>query len=90
MTSRSALDEHEQGSGDGYHGCPIETCRRRIPTSKLLCLIHWRMVPGAIRTRVWASYLHLEDPDYMPCRAEAIAVVHHKLGLRPSASEAPS
>ncbi len=40
------------------HPCAIATagCREACPTSHLMCVLHWRMVPMSLQREVWSAY----------------------------------
>lgn len=40
------------------HQCPIGGCEDLLANSRLLCLSHWRMLPGYLRDAVYAAYDH--------------------------------
>ena len=37
------------------HDCPVASCSRACPRHHLMCIEHWRMVPKALRTAVYAA-----------------------------------
>lgn len=42
--------------GDRRHQCPISGCTKLLPSSKLLCLVHWRKVPNGMQAEVRDAY----------------------------------
>jgi hypothetical protein len=38
------------------HACALPGCREACPTSHLMCVDHWRMVPAALRVMVRMAY----------------------------------
>lgn len=50
------------------HRCHATGCLRRVPAECLFCRDHWRMVPGAIRKGVWATYRPGQCDDMKPSR----------------------
>jgi hypothetical protein len=38
------------------HKCAARGCCRMVPWNMLMCKPHWRMVPKAIQSDVWAGY----------------------------------
>lgn len=38
------------------HTCAARDCTRQISTSLLMCPAHWRLVPKALKARVYESY----------------------------------
>jgi len=38
------------------HECHAAGCNVPVPPTMLMCAKHWRMVPKAVQTRVWANY----------------------------------
>lgn len=38
------------------HACNAEGCSQACPTSHLMCVRHWRMVPADLRREVFAAY----------------------------------
>lgn len=74
--------------------CPVEGCAARrcrgIVAGRLMCLDHWRMVPGDVRREVgrqWALYRRTSDRDerrgargaYLAARAAAIRAVGRRV-----------
>ncbi len=44
----------------GSHLCPARHCRARVPADKLVCPVHWAMVPRPMRDAVWRTWQHGE------------------------------
>lgn len=40
----------------GTHRCPIARCSRQIDLSRLMCRLHWYLVPKGLRDQVWATW----------------------------------
>lgn len=41
------------------HPCPIKTCPEAVTSDRLMCLLHWRMVPKPTQSkvrRIWRAY----------------------------------
>jgi hypothetical protein len=45
-----------QMTGPGWHPCTAKGCFTMVPPEHLMCPPHWGMVPGPLKTRVWAAY----------------------------------
>ena len=67
MTGQLAVRAVTGGRGRGPRGqlatlwsgidwCPIPLCERPIDPSRLMCRVHWYMVPKEIRDEVWATW----------------------------------
>lgn len=65
------------------HRCPAWKCQvADVEDSKLMCLVHWRMVPGPLQSAVWSA-LHthgLHSPALNAAQRAAIAAVNTRLG----------
>lgn len=42
--------------GSGLTSCPIPGCGKQINPSRLMCRVHWYLVPKQTRDRVWATW----------------------------------
>ena len=40
----------------GVRRCPIPRCGYQIDPSRLMCRLHWYLVPKEVRDQVWASW----------------------------------
>jgi len=40
----------------GIHRCPIPRCGSQIDVSRLMCRLHWYLVPKELRDQVWATW----------------------------------
>lgn len=38
------------------HTCHARGCEKPVPPKYLMCGVHWRMVPNALKARVWSRY----------------------------------
>lgn len=45
------------------HRCAAIGCDKLVPARMLMCRPHWFMVPGAIRSRIWNSYMPGQESD---------------------------
>jgi hypothetical protein len=36
--------------------CPVSRCGNQIDPSRLMCRVHWYLVPKQLRDRVWATW----------------------------------
>jgi hypothetical protein len=45
----------------GVHRCPIPRCGCRIDPSRLMCRLHWYLVPKEVRDQVWATWRSGQD-----------------------------
>ncbi len=78
--------------------CPIKDCPRDAKDGHLMCLTHWRMVPDAIQSRVYATWKErLGNPRSEAAReaherakADAVEAVEVALGIRKSARKGPA
>ena len=55
------------------HACHAVGCSREIPPILLLCPAHWKLVPQAIRFRVFAAYRKGREVDKQPSLLWCIA-----------------
>lgn len=51
------------------HTCHAEGCDAEVAPKLLMCGRHWRMVPGLLRARVWATYREGQEVDKKPSQA---------------------
>ena len=84
------------------HTCKAPGCAKRINGVMLMCLQHWRKVPGHIQKEINRSWSNLrrgvtEDnyAAYQQARAAAIAALNNQSSIinhpsRPSVSSVPS
>lgn len=72
------------------HTCHAQRCGKAVPPKLLMCLAHWRMVPGELQRAVRASYRPDQEIDKRPSRdylaaaraaIEAVAAKEAALGL---------
>ena len=74
----------EQARYTLVHLCPAEGCRRRVPSPRLMCSPHWRMVPLEIQRAVCNAYRtgqwdeKTPSADWMAARYAALKAVHEK------------
>ncbi|AAN02136.1 gp82 [Mycobacterium phage Barnyard] len=70
------------------HVCHALRCNTPVEPKLLMCARHWRMVPQALKDRVWATYRpgqeETKDPSHEYVRAAMAAVnaVADKEGIR--------
>lgn len=63
------------------HRCHARRCEAPIPPRMFMCGRHWRMVPGHMRTRIWATYRRGQEvrkdpsPEYLSAAKDAIDAV---------------
>lgn len=50
------------------HTCHARDCKVEVPPEKLMCLKHWRMVPGHMQNEVWKHYRNGQCDDKCPSR----------------------
>lgn len=50
------------------HKCHADGCQVSVPPKMLMCLMHWRMVPGNMKRAVWATYRPGQERDKNPTR----------------------
>jgi hypothetical protein len=71
--------------------CPI--CGAEIPSERLLCAPHWRILPWKVKQEVWAAWDAYKRSDrtsddlvaLRTVQDQAIDVVRVKLGMAPAA-----
>jgi len=74
------------------HACHAVGCSRQIPPILLFCPAHWKLVPQAIRFRVFAAYKpgqeDRKDPSLLWCIAadDAVRYVAKLEGREPTLS----
>jgi hypothetical protein len=67
MTCQLAVQAVTGGLGRGPRGqlttlfsgaerCPIPRCQDQIDPSRLMCRVHWYMIPKDLRDRVWFTW----------------------------------
>ena len=67
MTGQLAVKAVTGGCGRGPRGqlatlspginrCPIPRCGSQIDLSRLMCRLHWYLVPKELRDQVWATW----------------------------------
>lgn len=69
----------------GRHQCPVTGSTQLLPSSKLMCLGHWRRVPKALQDAVYAAYDHgagIGSEELYQAQDAAIAAVEAKLAGR--------
>lgn len=70
------------------HTCHIPNCSKPVKPELLMCLVHWRMVPEALKRDVWKCYRRGQCDDkkpsieYMAAARAAIDAVQTKLQLK--------
>jgi len=55
--------------------CPVPGCGAEIDPSRLMCHVHWYLVPKQIRDRVWATWRSgrgTSDPEHQEAVRTAI------------------
>jgi len=58
------------------HHCAVPGCTRNISIDKLMCHLHWSMVPAAIARDIWRTWRKRGlAREYAEARAAAIAAV---------------
>lgn len=61
--------------------CPVPGCKTRIPSSRLMCLAHWRQVPADLRHEVKFT----ADPA-IPYEAHVVACLDAIQAVSPNAA----
>lgn len=70
MTDIGAKVRHVLAQGQSRrHGCHWPGCTRQVPPAKWGCLTHWRMLPAALRRRIWDAYRPGQEDDGKPSDA---------------------
>lgn len=67
-------------SSAGLHICTAKGCMVMVGPEHLMCPHHWRMVPAALKTGVWAAYREGQtagsaSPEWHVAADAAIAAV---------------
>lgn len=54
--------------------CPIDGCTRQHSRTKLMCKMHWYMVPKQLRDELWDAYRGkgIFSEEYMEARDKCI------------------
>lgn len=67
------------------HRCHATACRLVVPRERLMCPVHWRLVPAELQAGVWATYRDGQCADMNPsqayleaAKAAGIAVAQHE------------
>lgn len=60
-------DAAQKRVGDG-HTCHAEGCTAAVPPRLLMCARHWRMVPRAMQSALWAVYVPGQEARKDPTR----------------------
>jgi hypothetical protein len=58
----------ETGRREVKHYCHADGCGVEVPPRLLMCLRHWRMVPGHLQRLVWRHYRPGQEIDKNPTR----------------------
>ena len=67
MTSIDDKVAHVRAAGQTRaHACHWPGCARQVPPAKWGCLEHWRALPAALRSRIWAAYRPGQESDLSP------------------------
>lgn len=53
---------------EGGHHCHWPGCTVEVKPALWGCLRHWRMLPAALRSRIWACYRPGQERDKRPSR----------------------
>ena len=55
--------------------CPIDGCTRTHPNNRLMCKMHWYMVPKGLRDELWDAYRQqgVLSEEYGEARDKCIA-----------------
>jgi len=69
---REAGSEQPSPGWAGFHKCPIECCRAMIHDAKLLCGLHWKMLPYGYALAIWkARKIGVDSPEHKAACAAA-------------------
>jgi hypothetical protein len=60
------------------HTCHARGCNKPVPPKLLMCLKHWRMVPGDLQRLVWRHYRPGQEIDKKPTR-EYLEIMHQAI-----------
>lgn len=76
--------------GHGYHLCDAAGCGRTISKRLLMCGAHWRLVPAALRQRLYRAWDAVLRGDglgavrvYREAKRECVEAVNAALGAEP-------
>lgn len=50
------------------HKCHVPGCERHVDPARLMCGMHWRLVPRALQREVWRTYRPGQEKDKNPSR----------------------
>lgn len=65
------------------HECPATGCTKAVNAGMLMCQTHWYMVPGPLRSAVWAAWangLGAGSAEHRQAIRAAIEAVNRKPG----------
>lgn len=66
------------------HTCHARGCTVTVPPRMFMCLRHWRMVPKAMQSAIWATYRPGQErtkdpsPEYLDATTAAVNAVADK------------
>lgn len=63
--------------------CIAKGCDKQVPSTVVMCRMHWVMIPGDIQTRIYEQFKN--DPKgmlYIQALRDAVVAVSDKEGLR--------
>lgn len=81
---RAYVAREEADGSDGTHLCHAPNCTTPIPPGFAMCRPHWRMVPPAIRRRIWRHFRPGQERDKKPSRAYVAALRDAIDALKPA------
>lgn len=55
--------------------CSVPGCSERIPNAKLMCGVHWKMVPPPVQKEVWTAYYSGDFEQKCEAAQTAVAAV---------------
>lgn len=58
------------------NNCPVEGCKKKVPSHRLMCPGHWRMVPANLAKMVWHYWQRGPSDKYLKVRQDAIDAVN--------------
>ena len=82
MTDETGDAGRGPGSTAGTHLCPVAGCRAKVRADRLMCAVHWRLVPYRLRALIWSTWRSgagAGTPEHRDACAEAVLAVNETL-----------
>ncbi len=65
-----------------FHRCFAPDCQKDVPSNKLMCFAHWKMVPAAIQDQIIAAWKDGLKFHHHPTEAYLVAVREAQAHIR--------